>query len=513
MHLHGGGQTVSTQWLEAWTALGYAALTCNYHGQWPGREQVTIYPESLKQGNHRQAGDEEMATVPDVRASSWFIWAAVARRTLSYLRQQSEVDRQRIGAFGVSMGGTTIWPLAMDVRLKAACAIYGCGWNRYWRQTPRYAASGPLPAMTDNDRVWLAGMAPEACGPYIRCPVLFLSATNDNHGNMDRAYETLERLPPDVQRRQAFTPRFCHHVGADFDQDLFLWMDRWLKDAPAWPASPAAKVSLGPDGVPMVTVTPDRPGDVQRLAAYYAVANPRTVSRNWRNAACERVGDTWRAVLPVMDVKAYLFAFANVRYVSGVHLSSNEAAVVPSALGAARVTDQASAVLYDGADGTGMWTTGSPCTDPVPPGRIPVPIRPAIGPDAQAGFTVQSYAAPMTFQPGDPKWCAPQGAALRFSIATTTGETFKVAFYENYFWPGQKRYEADVSLKGQPGWQKVTLTPADFHEVAHDGAAHAAPAGFSRCDALQLTGPWRDKNIVFTQFQWVTPGARAGGQP
>lgn len=68
---------------------------------------------------------------------------------------------------------------------------------------------------------------------------------------------------------------------------------------------------------------------------------------------------------------AHVFAFANVRYASGVHLSSNETAVIPSALGPARATDTVSSMLYDGADGTGMWVTGSPCTDPVPPGQIP----------------------------------------------------------------------------------------------------------------------------------------------
>ena len=504
MHLHGGGQTVNTRWLEAWTARGYAALTCNYHGEWQNRERVTIYPQALRQGNHKHAAGKAMATVPSVRASSWYIWTAVARRALSYLRQQPEVDGTRIGAFGVSMGGTTIWSFALDPRLKAACAIYGCGWNRYYRHIPRYAPPKKMPEKTDDDRAWLAGMAPEACAPFIQCPVLFLSGTNDNHGNMDRAYETLDRMPATVARRQAFTPRFCHHIGADFDQDLFLWMDTWLKDGPAWPKPPAVKVSLGPDGVPVLTLTADRPAEVERVAIYYAVANPRPMSRNWRNASATRDHGAWKAVLPMLDAEARLFAFANVRYASGVHLSSNEAAVIPSALGPARATDSRSSVLYDGSDGTGMWATGSPCTDPVPPGHIPVPIRPATGPGGKAGFTVSTHAAPMTYQPGDPKWRAPNGAGLRFRIATATGESFRVAFHDNYFWPGQKTYETTIAIKAQPGWQTVTLLPADFHETKRGGATGAAPADFSHCQALQLTGPWKDKDIVFTDFQWVT---------
>jgi len=123
-----------------------------------------------------------MATDPTVRESSWYIWTAVAQRALSYLRQQPGVDKNRIGALGVSMGGTTMWSFAMDPRLKAACAIYGCGWNRFHRSIPRFAKRQSRAEPKEADKVWLAGMAPEAYPPYLTCPMLFLSATNDHQG-------------------------------------------------------------------------------------------------------------------------------------------------------------------------------------------------------------------------------------------------------------------------------------------------------------------------------------------
>jgi dienelactone hydrolase len=505
MHLHGGGQTVDGQWLEAWTARGYAVLTCNYHGIWEDRERYTIYPETLKQGNHKHFAGKDMATVPSVRASSWYIWSAVARRALTYLRQQPEVDRERIGAFGISMGGTTMWSFAMDGRLKAACAIYGCGWNRYYRHLPRFDPSPVLPAMTDDDRVWLTGMAPEGCAPYVKCPMLFLSGSNDTHGNMDRAYQTLARLPAAIEHREAFTPRFCHHVGVDSAQNVFLWMETCLNGGPPWPKSPVVKVGLGSNGEPAATLTVDRPEDVEKVAIYYAVSNPRPMSRNWRNATAVRTDDGWRAKLPVLDAGAYLFAYANVRYNSGVNLSSNEEALVPAALGAARATDSRSNTLYDGSDGSGMWASDSPCVDPVPPERIPVPVRPAVGPGGKAGFTVDSHLAPLTYQPGDPKWRAPEGAGLTFQVATTQDEAFTVNVHEDYAWPGQRTYAAKVALKAQAGWQSVTLFPADFHEQKSKATTATAPATFARCQVLELSGPWKDRKIVFTGFRWIKP--------
>jgi len=497
MHLHGGGQTVNPQWLEAWTARGYASLSCNYHGVWDHRDRYTVYPEALKQGNHRLAGSLEMATTPTVRKSSWYLWSAVARRSLSYLTRQPQVDRDRIGAFGVSMGGTTIWSFAMDPRLKAVCAIYGCGWNRYYRHVPKYGPPEQRPVLTPEDRTWIAGMAPEAYPPFIKCPVLFLSATNDNHGNMDRAYDTLARLSPMVEARQAFTPRFTHHIAADFDQNLILWMDTWLKGGSAWPKSPAAKIALGEDGVPVLSVTADRPTDVDRVEIFYAVENPRAVSRNWRTAVAGGNGSSWKAPLPVLDAGKFLYAFANVRYKSGIHLSSNEEAVIPASLGPARATDAPSATLYDGSDGTGMWTTLSPSTDPVP-GRVPVPLRTGHGPGDRPGFVPSPYAAILTYQPGDPKYRAPSGSALAFDVATTSGEAFTVTVQENTFWIGQKSYETRVKLPGAAGWQTVMLPTAVFK----DGSG-AGPRDFVRCDQLKLTGPWKDKQIVFTNFRWT----------
>ena len=131
LHIHGGGQTVNPQWLRFWNERGYAALTFNWGGAWPNRQKFTDWGK-LTQGNHKDAGAMAMATEPTMRASSWYLWARISRRALTCLEQMDGVDPDRLGIFGVSMGGTIVWPLAaMDQRVKAACAIYGVGWNTY----------------------------------------------------------------------------------------------------------------------------------------------------------------------------------------------------------------------------------------------------------------------------------------------------------------------------------------------------------------------------------------------
>ncbi|MBL7223650.1 MAG: dienelactone hydrolase family protein [Candidatus Brocadiae bacterium] len=497
MHLHGGGQTVSKPWLETWTARGYACLSCNYHGVWDNRDRYTLYPEALKQGNHKHNRGKAMATDPTVRESSWYIWTAVARRALSYLREQPGVDKSRIGAFGVSMGGTTMWSFAMDPRLKAACAIYGCGWNRFHRRIPRFAKRPSQARLKEVDKVWLGGMAPEAYPPYLTCPMLFLSATNDHHGKMDRAYQTLDRVKEGTQWRIGLTARQRHHIGSGFDKTLLAWMDCWLKEEGKLPETPKASIELNGAGVPTLTVAPDRPGDVKAIHVYYAVDNPDVVSRNWRDGRAKTTDGEVKALLPVMDVSQRLFAIANVRYQDGVVLTSQLATAIPRDLGDARATDTHSLVIYDGSEGTGMWTTSSPGTDPIP-GSIRTVLKTSVGPDGRKGFTVGARFSPLTHQLGDPKWRGPKGAKLALDIATSRDQTLVVAIHGK-----QREYRKAVTLKGKPGWQTVVVSLGELSEVRNGLPLKS----WNSVTTLELTRPdkatWADEGIRFTHVRWI----------
>jgi hypothetical protein len=84
--------------------------------------------------------------------------------------------------------------------VKAAVPIYGCGWESY-----AFPVDVKAPASEDQ-RLWRALMAPEAYAPRITAPLLFMSATNDGHGKMDLAYNTLDLLASKT-KRQVFTPQ------------------------------------------------------------------------------------------------------------------------------------------------------------------------------------------------------------------------------------------------------------------------------------------------------------------
>jgi Dienelactone hydrolase family len=206
-----------------------------------------------------------------------------------------EVDPDRLGIFGVSMGGTIVWPFAaMDTRVKAACAIYGVGWHTYPDEI-----GVPDPNAVDPEvKIWRGAMEPESYARRMRCPILFLDATNDQHGKMDWAFKTLTLVQADV--RWAFTPRYRHHIAAEQGIDLALWMDAYLKGGERFPGSPITEVRLGEDGVPRMTLKPALTAPIRRVELYYAAANRNPKNRYWRTVTGQRNAGEWSARRPEM---------------------------------------------------------------------------------------------------------------------------------------------------------------------------------------------------------------------
>jgi dienelactone hydrolase len=491
LHVHGGGQTAHPQWLRFWNDRGYAAVTFNWGGAWPGRDKATDWGK-LTQGNHKDAGAMLMATKPSVRQSSWYLWTRISRRALTCLERTEGVDPARLGVFGVSMGGSIVWLMAAtDDRIKAACAIYGAGWNTYPDQV------GDLDTQAQDAEVaaWRRAMEPESYSPLVKCPILFLDATNDQHGKMDWAYRSLAVVP--VASRQAFTPRFRHHIADEQGLDLPLWMDAHLSDGEPIPKSPVAEVRLAQDGVPRLTVFPGSLKPIKRVDVFYAVENRNPKNRYWRSTIGHSDGKLWAASLPIHDTKQPLFAFGNVLYESGICLSSNFVSVVPADLGNARATDVSTPLIDDFSHGVDGWVTSSTATDPI----IPVPslLRLVNGPDGLPGITVTQAIPILTHKVGDPRWRGLEGASLQVRVHVRSARTVRVVLHEKEFALGWTQYARELNLAPGDGWQTITLTASDFKTDKGEKLK-----GWSEVKMLELDskgGPGAEP--VFGEFRWT----------
>lgn len=475
LQMHGGGQSASLSCVIADAKRGYASLSINWGGNpmslgkenWEGPQTDwgkldATHPPQRNTVNHFAWGqgplmpdDYTVDPVLSPRNSNWFVVLLAARRALTFLEQQPEVDPTRLGAYGHSMGGKLTTDLAgIDRRVKAAVPSCGGAGDILESQTDlpgcvkRRTTELELEAISDNAYI-----------PRILCPVLWLSPGNDFNAPIDNMAWNWRKVPDD-QLRFSISPHLNHrHTDAHALTQL-LWFEQYLKASFTMPKTPAIALDLKTaGGVPLLTVTTDSSRLVKQVDIYYSI-DPHTLSRFWRTAETVKDGNCWKALCPVMSLDQPFFACADVIYDTPAQyrnvaqppgcgnsevfaLSSRVLSASPAQLQAAGVkaTDQPARLIDDGSRGWQDW------------------------------YRVNWDHPPLwratTRKLKDPKWRGPDGARLAFEIRCAVSNTLVVSVNCNAwgaFQPGKPAtdYIAVKYLAGAADWQTVSVSLADF---------------------------------------------------
>ena len=470
LSIHGGGQSAGLENVVSDAKRGYASVSINWGGNrlnfgrtkmtWDGPQTDwgkldATHPPQRNKINHFIGG----ALAPDAftldsvespRNSNWYLVLMAARRAITFLEKQPEVDPARIGVYGHSMGGKLTTDLAgIDKRVKAAVPSCGGSGDILTTQTELSGCSKTNPKPME-----LACVSDNAYIPLITCPILWLSPTNDFHGNIDNMAWNW-RLLPDNRVRFSISPHLNHRHTDEHALTQHLWFEEHLKGAFKMPQTPQIVLDLkSADGVPIISVIPDSTLPVKRVDIYWSI-DPHTLTRFWRDAKAVRVGQQWQASCPMMSLDQPVFAFANVIYDTPLHyrrvaqpqgqdnsdtfaISSRVVSVSSRQLQDAgvKVTDAKERLIDDGGRGWHDWY--------------------------QINWGHPPLWTATTRKIRDAKWRGPDGARLVFDIQTETDNTLVLKFNCNAWGavePGKPAidYTAVKELKGTRGWQAVTV--------------------------------------------------------
>lgn len=192
-----------------------------------------------------------------------------------------------------------------------------------------------------------------------------------------------------------------------------------------------------------------------------------------------RDGAAWRAKLPVTDIDAPLFAFAQVTYGTEAQVAE------PFAPHTDRFT--LSSLLHSVAAGSlrrsGVKATGAPSL---------------VVDDFVHGWEDWYRLEPAnphhwefsTRKVGDPRWRGPEGSRLSIDVETGEDNDLVVILTENFFRSTrgpQREFVATVRLRGGHELRTVSFAPSDF--TAADGTTLA---DWSAVDLLSLRA-WTDR--------------------
>jgi len=176
--VHGGGGTAFPEWVKMWNTFGYAAISMDLEGHLPNGQA------------HDQAGPARTNWFSDISfldREQWFYHAvADVVRAQSLLRSFPEINPNKIGATGISWGGTIVSTVAgVDPRFAFVVPVYGCGyihesdnegiaqWFRPKNMTPAQ--------FLDYRTKW----DPSAHLPHAKMPMLWVNGSNDGTFPMD----------------------------------------------------------------------------------------------------------------------------------------------------------------------------------------------------------------------------------------------------------------------------------------------------------------------------------------
>ena len=492
MHIHGGGQSASLATVVTDAKRGYASLSLNWGGNkmtfadgktydglntdWGALDAT--HPPQRNKVNHFAGGTKPDAftldPVDSPRNDNWFLVTLAARRGLTFLQSQPQVDPARLGVYGHSMGGRLTTQLTgIDKRVKAA--VPSCG------------GSGDLVATLDEmpggerSKATPIALATTSENPYVArlsVPTLWFSPTNDFHAHMDNMAWTW-RVVPDALLRLSMSPHFNHRHDHASTLTQHLWFETHLKGKTGLiPATPAITIEAG--RVPKVVVTPDATKPCQTVRIYVS-QDIHELTRFWRRLEAKQVDVRWIAEAPLMDPTQPLFAYANVLYAT-----PEEYRKLPTAPGVANSDTYFFSSREAWMTPAKLKAAGTQATDQ--PERLIAADSAEWGDWYRINWGNPELWSVHTRKVKDPKWRGPKGAKLRFEIKAREASWLAVKFASNEwgaFAAGPKaEYAVAKELKVIDGWAEVEV---DLTDVRPIGATKGKLADWSTLTEIALT--------------------------
>lgn len=373
------------------------------------------------------------------RNSPWFLCAIAARRALTFLEAQPEVDSARLGVYGHSMGGKLTVMAGVDPRVKAAAPSCGGASDRH-----------------NDSQIFEKTICDNVSLKELSCPIVFLSPANDFHGRIGDLPRAIHEIKSD-DWRVVCSPHGNHQDNAEYEVATLLWFDQHLKGSFAFPRTPRTKLTLGgKSGTPAISVYPDKSGPILAVDVYYTqhgkaveLASDRenVMNRFWRHAEAIASGDGWTAELPLGAVDKPLWVYANVTYALDESVSGAGyyyRVYTANSFNVSSLLEQAFPEQLEAAGATAKL-------------RRSQLIESFEGDWEKEWFTYRPEEWPrQTHKVYADQWKAPTGARLALEVRSDRPNKLVV---------GIDQYATEVDVEGAGAWQTVTLAASDFQNA------------------------------------------------
>lgn len=438
---------------------GYAVLMPDYGGKREDGKEFTIYPEAVSYANVLTAGRHIDFADETAKETSWYEWVAAARYCIVYLKTLSFIGK--IGAIGLRAGGDVVWQLAATCS-DLSCAIPVCagGWRAY-RGIYKFGEATEL-KMDDERYRFLAGVDSQAYAQNAKCPVLMLCSTNDERFDADRAFDTFARINPEMEKTFYFTARYNGRIGNTALNDLYLFVDKYLKGREVFIPSPVEISVEEADGELLAHINFDKNGEVKACDVYMAEDSLDSALRDWSKCAFKKEENDHEQYFYLNAYKnsSRVFVFARARYSCGFAVSSKIA--VKRLEKTYLNSSSESRILYSGDSASNSFTFDrfdrNVLADCFLDNSIP-PVKIKQGPFGIYGIG-SDYGLKL-FRLGDKRYKPADGALLKFDVYAPAAASMQIRI-EVIRGGAKENYFCECKMMGGERWENKILSAKDF---------------------------------------------------
>ena len=509
VQIHGGGQFAQSEGVIANAKRGYATISIAWAGRitvpgyfvgpnevklfWDGKTTDPNYklttdwgaldayhsPCRYPENNFvlNPPSNHSIDPVASPRNSGWFPCTMAARRALTFLEQQAEIDSNKLGIYGHSMGGKlAVLVAGSDKRVKAAAP-----------------SCGGISDRDNTDAGYRSTLGDDIYLKKISCPILFLSPANDFHGRINDLQTAVKEIRS-TDWRVTCAPHHNHQDTAEYEVASQLWFDQHLKGTFTFPQTPQTELTLkSASGAPSLTVRPDASKPILRVDVYHTRQGQmnglkddpdNTKSRFWHHAAASKQGDAWVADLPLTGTDKPLWVYANVIYPLDPPISAAGYYYSIYTSDCFNLSSLMHMATSEELKAAGVKAATQPS----------LLIESFEGDWEKEWFNYKPKEwTRNTHKLHDERWKAPAGAKLALEVLSESPNTMVV---------GMDGHAAEIDLVGGDAWQAIILTASDFKD-----ATGAVMSDWSKVKTLRLAATDRLVSNKDGKQQISQPGA------
>lgn len=310
---------VDVELVTHFSNLGFNVLAVDLRGINEFNADYTVYPNEVNYANYENCEETFTKLKKSAKETCWYEWCAVARYSINFI--VSKFPKAKIGVLGLKYGANVAWQLAgTDSRVNALAVAFGAGWMAY---NGIFKHSNKEVDLNDEKLRFIAGLDAHSYAQNVKVPVMFVSTTNSDVFDCDRALDTLQRIDNQNKTWFNFTTLSKDVLSGECLTDIDLFFNKFIaRKKYQFPHVPKIKSEYD-DGFIDYYVECSKCEDIETVTLFASDNDENPSERVWYILNQDGVEDgVYHFKRRLYGLIEFEIAYAVVKYKNGLTISS-----------------------------------------------------------------------------------------------------------------------------------------------------------------------------------------------